>query len=122
MDTGADVAVVSNGTAERLGVAKLLAERRGGPASRRARDLVLAMIVNRVIAPASKLATVRALNPQTATSSLGDRLGLGEVAEREIYEALGRAGDPRGLRSTSSASGTPACNGRRGTRPVARRL
>jgi len=76
------------GTAERLGLPKLLAERRGGPASRRARDLVLAMIVNRVIAPASKLATVRALNPQTATSSLGDRLGLGEVAEREIYEAL----------------------------------
>ena len=76
------------GTAERLGVAKLLAERRGGPASRRARDLVLAMIVNRVIAPASKLATVRALNPQTAASSLGDRLGLGEVAEREVYEAL----------------------------------
>ena len=76
------------GTAERLGVAKLLAERRGGPASRRARDLVLAMIVNRLIAPASKLATVRALNPQTAASSLGDRLGLGEVAEREVYEAL----------------------------------
>lgn len=76
------------GTAERLGLPKLLAERRGGPASRRARDLVLAMIAGRVIAPASKLATVRALNPQTATSSLGDRLGLGEVAEREIYEAL----------------------------------
>ena len=76
------------GTAERLGVAKLLTERRGGPASRRARDLVLALIAGRVIAPASKLATVRALNPQTATSSLGDRLGLGEVAEREIYEAL----------------------------------
>jgi len=76
------------GTAERLGLPKLLAERRGGPASRRARDLVLAMIVNRVIAPASKLATVRALSPQTAASSLGDRLGLGEVAEREIYEAL----------------------------------
>ncbi|MEQ9185961.1 MAG: IS1634 family transposase [Thalassobaculaceae bacterium] len=76
------------GTAERLGVAKLLAERRGGPASRRCRDLVLALIVNRVIAPASKLATVRALNPQTAASSLGERLGLGEVAERQIYEAL----------------------------------
>lgn len=76
------------GTAERLGLPKLLGERRGGPASRRARDLVLAMLVNRVIAPASKLATVRALNPQTAASSLGERLGLGEVAEREIYEAL----------------------------------
>jgi hypothetical protein len=76
------------GTAERLGLPKLLGERRGGPASRRARDLVLAMLVNRVIAPASKLATVRALNPQTTASSLGERLGLGEVAEREIYEAL----------------------------------
>lgn len=76
------------GTAERLGLPKLLGERRGGPASRRARDLVLAMLVNRVIAPASKLATVRAPNPQTAASSLGERLGLDEVAEREIYEAL----------------------------------
>lgn len=76
------------GTAERLGLPKLLAERRGGPASRRCRDLVLALIVNRVIAPASKLATVRALNPQTAASSLGERLGLGAVAEREVYEAL----------------------------------
>jgi hypothetical protein len=76
------------GTAERLGVAKLLGERRGGPASRRCRDLVLALLVNRVIAPASKLATVRALNPQTAASSLGERLGLGAVAEREVYEAL----------------------------------
>ena len=76
------------GTAQRIGLAKLLTERRGGPASRRYRDLVMALIVNRVIAPASKLATVRALNPQTAASSLGERLGLGAVAEREIYEAL----------------------------------
>ncbi|HEX7439448.1 MAG TPA: IS1634 family transposase [Caldimonas sp.] len=76
------------GTAERLGLAKLLTERRGGRASRRARDLVMALIVNRVIAPASKLATVRALNPETAASSLGERLGLGEVGEREIYESL----------------------------------
>jgi hypothetical protein len=76
------------GTAERIGLAKLLTERRGGRASRRSRDLVLALIVNRVIAPASKLATVRALSPETAASSLGDRLGLGAVAEREVYEAL----------------------------------
>jgi hypothetical protein len=48
----------------------------------------MALIVNRVIAPSSKLATVRALNPQTAASSLGERLGLGEVADREIYECL----------------------------------
>ena len=46
------------------------------------------MIVSRMIAPASKLATTSALNPATAASSLGERLGLGEVAEREVYEAL----------------------------------
>ncbi len=76
------------GTAERIGLATLLTERRGGRASRRYRDLALALIVNRVIAPASKLATVRALNPETAATSLGERLALGEVAEREIYECL----------------------------------
>ena len=31
---------------------------------------------------------MRALNPQTAASSLGERLGLGEVGEAEIYECL----------------------------------
>src|SRR6266436_7339379 len=76
------------GTAEQIGLPKLLTERGGGPRSRRSRDLVMALIVNRVIAPASKLATVRALNPETAASSLGERLGLGEIGEREIYESL----------------------------------
>ncbi len=76
------------GTAEGLGLPKLLTERRGGPARRRSRDLVMALIGYRVIAPASKLATVRALNPETASSSLGTRLGLGQVSEREVYEAL----------------------------------
>jgi hypothetical protein len=76
------------GTAEQIGLPKLLTERRGGPTSRRARDLVMALIVNRVVAPASKLATVRALNPETAASSLGERLGLGEVRECEIYASL----------------------------------
>ena len=76
------------GTAELLGLPKLLTERLGGATARRYRDLVLALIVNRVIAPASKLATVRALNPETAASSLGDRLELGEVAVAEIYQAL----------------------------------
>jgi hypothetical protein len=76
------------GTAEQIGLSKLLTERHGGPQSRRYRDLVTALIVNRVIAPASKLATVRALNPETAASSLGERLGLGVVRDREIYESL----------------------------------
>jgi Transposase DDE domain len=84
------------GTAERIGLARLLTERRGGRASRRYRDLALALIVNRVIAPASKLATVRALNPATAATSLGERLGLGAVAEREIYECLDWLGAQQG--------------------------
>src|SRR5208282_6877794 len=42
------------GTAELLDLPKLLTERLGGAMARRYRDLVLALIVNRVIAPASK--------------------------------------------------------------------
>ncbi len=76
------------GTAERLGLERLLTDRRGGRLRERYRDLVLALIVNRVMAPASKLSTLRALNPETAASSLGDRLSLGAVKEHEIYEAL----------------------------------
>jgi hypothetical protein len=77
------------GVAEQLGLPKLLIGRRGNrPADRRARDLVLAMIAQRLIQPSSKLATVRALNAETAASSLSGRLGLGEVREHEIYAAL----------------------------------
>ena len=35
-----------------------------------------------------QLATVRAVNPDTAASSLGEVLGLGVVQEREVYAAL----------------------------------
>src|SRR5512144_1263891 len=59
-----------------------------GAAGRRCRDLVLAMLVDRLIAPSSKLATVRALDADTAASSLGEVLGLGVVQEREVYAAL----------------------------------
>ena len=38
--------------------------------------------------PTSKLAAARALSPDTAASSLGDVLGLGEVDEDELYTAL----------------------------------
>ena len=75
------------GTARAIGLDLLL-----GPKDRREtnrpRDLVMAMIVSRVIAPASKLATARALDPATAASSLGLELGLGEVEESELYAAL----------------------------------
>jgi Transposase DDE domain len=54
----------------------------------RQRDLALAMIASRLIAPGSKLATLRALAPETASSSLGRVLDLGVIEEREIYAAL----------------------------------
>jgi hypothetical protein len=73
------------GQARRLGLDRLLLGRTG---VQRHRDLVLAMIVQRVLAPGSKLATWQALRPETAASSLPALLGLGEVAEREVYAAL----------------------------------
>jgi len=71
------------GTARRIGLDRLLAAK----ASRR-RDLVMAMICARLIAPMSKLATAKALDPETASSSLGPVLGLGPVDEDELYAAL----------------------------------
>jgi Transposase DDE domain len=59
----------------------------------RERDLALAMIAGRIIAPASKLATVRALSAETASSSLGRILDLGAIEEREIYAALDWLGE-----------------------------
>jgi transposase len=58
------------------------------PTSRRYSDLVVAMMVDRLIAPRSKLGFVRAVDQETAISSLGAVLGLGKVKEREAYEAL----------------------------------
>jgi hypothetical protein len=42
----------------------------------------------RLIAPRSKLGFVRAVDEETASSSLGAVLRLGRVKEREAYEAL----------------------------------
>ena len=63
------------------------------------------MIVARLIAPASKLATARMLDPLTAASSLGAVLGLGPVDEDELYVALdGSASASRRSRRRSPAS------------------
>src|SRR6202521_1144838 len=43
-----------------------------GPAGNRPRDLVIAMIVARLVAPASPMATPPLLDPATAAPSLGD--------------------------------------------------
>ena len=71
------------GTARRIDLDTLL-----GPEGNRCRDLVLALLVSRILDPASKLATARRLSPDTASSSLGEMLGLGEVDEDELYAAL----------------------------------
>ena len=71
------------GTARKIGLDRIL-----GPGSDRCRDLILALLVGRIVEPASKLAAARALSPATAASSLGQLLGLGEVDEDELYIAL----------------------------------
>jgi transposase len=71
------------GAARNIGLDVIL-----GPEANRCRDLVLAMLVSRILDPGSKLATARALSPATASSSLGEALGLGEVDDDELYAAL----------------------------------
>ena len=73
------------GTARKIGLERLLGAGKGPP---RLVSLVLAMIVARLIAPASKLATARHLDADTAASSLGPVLGLEAVDEQELYAAL----------------------------------
>src|SRR5215471_15596416 len=71
------------GTARKIGLDRLL-----GPEGNRCCDLVLAVVVSRLLEPGSKLAAARALSPDTASSSLGEQLGLGVVDEDELYTAL----------------------------------
>jgi hypothetical protein len=52
------------------------------------RARVLALIAQRVLQPASKLATARALRRETAHSTLGEELGVETVDEDNLYEAL----------------------------------
>lgn len=73
------------GMARKIGLDRLLA---AGQAPARLATLVLAMVLARVIDPASKLATARQLDAATATSSLGPLLELETVSEQELYAAL----------------------------------
>jgi transposase len=56
--------------------------------SSRQRNLVMAMIVARIIDPASKLATARGLHSDTLHSSLGEWLDLDSADETELYQAM----------------------------------
>ena len=91
------------GAARAIGLDRLL-----GPKNQREpnrpRDLVMAMIVSRVIAPASKLATAKALDPATAASSLGLELALSEVDEDELYSALDWLHERQGAIETALAA------------------
>ena len=71
------------GTARQLGLEELI-----DPVPSRHRDLVVAMAVAQVIAPASKLAIARGLRDATAATSLGEVLHLGSCDEDDLYEAM----------------------------------
>jgi len=71
------------GVARKIGLDRIL-----GPDGDRCRDLVLAMLTGRILDPVSKLAAARTLSPATASSSLGEALGLGDVSDAELYAAL----------------------------------
>jgi transposase len=58
------------------------------PAPSRQRDLVIAMIVARILEPASKLATARGLHGDTLQHSLGEILHLDSADETELYQAM----------------------------------
>jgi hypothetical protein len=67
------------GAIRKLGLDGLIASKRS-----RSRDLVLAMIVERLIHPCSKLATTRLWD----TTTLGEELGVSDADEDELYQAL----------------------------------
>jgi hypothetical protein len=66
-------------TVRRLELDKLIAPKRS-----HARDLVLAMIVERLIHPCSKLATTWLWH----TTTLAEELGVSEATEDDLYEAM----------------------------------
>ena len=71
------------GTAQRLELPQLIS-----PEPSRERYLVLAMIVARIIAPRSKLATARGFSPETCESTLGELLNVAQADEDDLYEAM----------------------------------
>jgi len=70
-------------TARNIGLDQLLASR-----CCRERDLILALVVSRVISPRSKLSACAHLQAETAKSTLGEQLKLGEVEVHELYAAM----------------------------------
>ena len=71
------------GSARALGIEQLI-----DAAPSRRRDLVTAMLVAQVIEPGSKLAVARGLRTETATSSLGEVLGVSACDEDDLYAVM----------------------------------
>jgi hypothetical protein len=76
------------GMARQIALDRLILSTAKDKQSRRYCDLVVGLIIDRLIAPRSKLGFVRVVDPATACSSLGAVLGLEKVVEREVYAAL----------------------------------
>ena len=76
------------GMLRKIHLDRLLLSTAKDKASRRFCDLTVGLIVDRLLASRSKLGFVRAINGETASSSLGEVMSLGAVAEREVYFAL----------------------------------
>ena len=71
------------GMAKKLGLDRVLHRKNS-----RIRDIALGAIVMRVLCPGSKLATSRMLSRETANTSLGTVMGLGEVTGNEVLSML----------------------------------
>jgi transposase len=71
------------GILHQIGLDRILALQ-GGPE----RDRVIAMVVARLLAPESKLATARGLDQDAHLSALTQKLGLDSINENQLYAAM----------------------------------
>ena len=71
------------GTIKKVGLDKIIFSKPS-----RERSIILALIADRIINPASKLNSIRNLSKETASSTLGKELGIENVTEKEVYSAL----------------------------------
>lgn len=71
------------GTLRKLGLHRMLSSKPG-----RSRDLAVAMIVQRILDPRSKLGTSRGLDSETLQSTLAESLEIQTVSADELYEAM----------------------------------
>ena len=75
--------VAALGTLRKLGLHRMLSSK-----PLRARELCVALIVQRMLDPRSKLAMSRGMDPQTLQNTLAESLGVKEATADELYEAM----------------------------------